>query len=578
MGARREWVADGLLGLALAAPVVANQSMRGSVAGCAAAVVVSVAATVLGRRRPLAGWLAVVLATIVDGNFAFGIPVHSYLVGLRTERVRPVAATFAVIAAAGTAFNLGVLRVGPAEWFELAMFLLVLGIFPWLVGRYQAQRGRLAAAGWERAARLESERRMVVLRERSRIAQEMHDSLGHELSLIALGAGALETSPDVPAERQATATRIRESAATATDQLREIIGLLRDPGEAAPLEPVDEPVESLVDKAARAGLPVTMTRIGDPAPAAVERTAYRVVREALTNASRHAPGAPITVEVTHTADKSVIEVINPAARRAERKSEAARKGETRKGETRKGEARKGEARKGEARNGEARNGEAWNGEAWNGEATLGEAWNGEAARGEAWNGKAARGEAWNGKAARGEAWNGEPSLGEAWKGEAAGTTGGTAGVGGLGLVGLRERVRLNGGTLTAGPHPDGGFRVKAEIPHRAAPAADEPVVEMRRRVRRSLAAAVLTPAALALVTAVAYYPFAANGSVMNQNAFERMPLGAARAELDLPERQAWVRDPEPGCEYYSDGNFPLADATFRLCFDGGRLVRKDHVE
>ncbi|XVV14218.1 sensor histidine kinase [Actinoplanes sp. CA-131856] len=528
MGARREWMVDGLLGLALAAPVVANQSTRGSVAGCAAAVVVSVAATVLGRRWPLAGCLAVVLATVVDGNFAFGIPVHSYLVGLRTERVRPVAAAFALIAVAGTVFNLGVLGVGPAEWFQLVMFLLILGIFPWLAGRYRAQRGRLAAAGWERAARLESERRMVVLRERSRIAQEMHDSLGHELSLIALGAGALETSPDVPEERRATATRIRESAATATDQLREIIGLLRDPGEAAPLEPVDDPVESLVDNAARAGMPVTMRRTGDPGPAAVERTAYRVVREALTNASRHAPGAPITVEVTRIGSKSAITVTNPAiGGRPERVGTSARRG---------GSAGTGQgARKSEsARTSQsARKGES--------AGTSEDARTGESA------------------------------------GEAGGNAAGTAEVGGLGLVGLRERVRLNGGTLTAGPRPGGGFRLEAEIPHRAAPAADEPVVEMKRRVRRSLAAAVLTPAALALVTAVAYYPFAANGSVLSGDAFERMPLGAARADLDLPERQAWVRDPEPGCEYYSDGNFPLADPTFRLCFDGGRLVRKDRV-
>lgn len=221
MRARREWVADGLLGLVLAAPVVANQAMGGNVAGCVGGLVVSVAAAVCGRRWPLAGWLAVVLATIVDGNFSFGIPVHSYLVGLRTERVRPVAGTFLAVGAAGTAFNLEVLDVGPSEWFQLVMALLLLGVFPWLVGRYQAQRRRLVSAGWERAARLESERRMVVLRERSRIAQEMHDSLGHELSLIALGAGALETSPAVPEAQRAAATRIRESAATATDQLRE---------------------------------------------------------------------------------------------------------------------------------------------------------------------------------------------------------------------------------------------------------------------------------------------------------------------------------------------------------------------
>ncbi|MEV4344056.1 histidine kinase [Actinoplanes sp. NPDC049596] len=504
MRERREWLADGLLGVILAAPVLANQAMRGNALGCAGALVASVAATVLARRWPLAGWLIVVLATVLDGNFAFGIPVLSYLVGLRTERIRPVAGAFAVVAAAGSAFNLAVLEVGPAEWFELAMFLLVLGVFPWLAGRYQAQRRRLVTAGWERAARLESERRMVVLRERARIAHEMHDSLGHELSLIALGAGALETSPDVPEPQRAAATRIRESAATATDQLREIIGVLRDETEAAPLDPVDAPVESLVDNAERAGMTVTMTRTGGEPPAAVERTAYRVVREALTNASRHATGTPVTVDLIHGPDRTTISVTNPPDPINQKHSE-----------------------------------------------------------GGAGAGGASAGGAGAGKAGTG----------------AAGGGGAAAPGSGTGLVGLRERVRLNGGTLTAGPGPDGGFRLEAEIPHQAAPAAPEAAAtEMKRRVRRSLAAAVLTPAALALVTAVAYYPFAANGSVLDSDAFDRMTVGTPRAALDLPGRQAWVRDREAGCEYYSDGNFPLADASYRLCFADGRLIRKDTLQ
>jgi signal transduction histidine kinase len=480
MRTRREWVTDGLIGVALAAPVVSNQVTRGSVAGCLGALTATVGAVVVARRWPLLGWLIVVLGTLVDGNFVFAIPVLSYLAGLRTGRIWPVAAAFAGLAAAGTVLNLAVLGTGPAEWFELVLALLVLGIFPWLAGRYQAQRRRLVTAGWERAARLESERRMVVLRERSRIAREMHDSLGHELSLIALGAGALETSPVLPAEQRAAATRIRESAATATDQLREIIGVLRDEGEAAPLEPVDERVEALVDRAAKAGVPVTMTPTPDaPAPATVERTAYHVVRESLTNASRHAPGAPVVVDVVHEQHSTIVTVTNPATRAPDARP-------------------------------------------------------------------------------------------------------------GFGLVGLRERVRLSGGTLTAGPQDDGVFRLRAEIPHQPAPKPPEAATEMvqaTRRVRRSLAAAVLTPAALALVAAFAYYPFAANGSVLAEDAFERMTIGTPRAELALPERQVWRRttdglSPAPAgatCELYSDGNFPLADAEYRLCFAGGRLVRKERL-
>ncbi|MEU8817791.1 histidine kinase [Actinoplanes sp. NPDC048796] len=480
---------DVLLGVVLAAPVVAHQAARGSVAGCVAALVTAVAATVSARRWPLVGWLVVMLATIVDGNFSFGIPVLSYLVGLRTERIRPVAAAFAAIAAGGTALNLGVLGVGPADWFELTMFLLLLGVFPWLAGRYQAQRRRLESAGWERAARLESERRMVVLRERSHLAREMHDSLGHELALIALGAGALETSPDLPEEKRAAATRIRESAAAATDQLREIIGVLREANEAAPLEPADGRVEALADRARTAGIDVTVERTGAGAPPTVERTACRVVREALTNASRHAPGAPVTVGLRHAPAATTVTVVNAPT-------------------------------------------------------------------------------------------GNPPSRAAAKSAGNAGNAGGAGGAGGAGIVGLRERVRLAGGTLTAGPSPDGGFRLEAVIPHRAAPAPEATeMVHARRQVRRSLAAAIVTPAALALVTSIAYYSFASGGSVLDEDIFERIAIGTPHAELAavLPGRQAWTRDAESSCEYYSDGSFPLAGAAYRLCFTDGRLTRKDRL-
>lgn len=480
MRGRREWLVDGLVGAVLVAPVVVNQALSGRWLGVVAALGAAACAVVTVRRRPIVAWLIALLGTVVDGNFVFALPVLSYLVGLRTERVRPVAWCFAAVAAGGSALNLGLLDVGPSEWFGLAMSLLLLGILPWLVGRYRRQSARLLSAGWERAARLEYERRIVVrearLRERARIAQEMHDSLGHELSLIALGAGALETTPGLPDRQQAAAARIRESAATATDQLREIIGVLRDPDDEAPLEPAGEQVGALIDRAVDAGMTIGFDRTGDLPPAA-ERTAGRVVREGLTNASRHAQGATVRVEVADDGRQSTVTVVNGP---------------------------------------------------------------------------------------------GAPTSGLVTSG--------------LGLVGLRERVRLAGGTLTAGPTPDGGFRLAARLPRDAVPAPEEPpvVTEMRdarRRVRRSLAVAVLTTVTLALVTALGSYTFAVAGVVLDEEAFDRMTVGTPRDDLAdvLPVRQA----PGPrkaGCELYSDGNFPLADAAYRLCFADGLLTGKERLK
>ncbi|MER7473391.1 two-component sensor histidine kinase, partial [Micromonospora sp. NPDC000018] len=102
----------------------------------------------------------------------------------------------------------------------------------------------------------------------------------------------------------------------------------------------------------------------------------------------------------------------------------------------------------------------------------------------------------------------------------------------------------------------------------------------RRRVRRSLLTALGAPAGLALVLSLVYYPVATAGTVLDAEAFARMPLGAERAALTgLPRRQL---DPpaepaRPGCEHYTDGNFPLAEPTWRLCFADGRLVSKERI-
>jgi hypothetical protein len=154
-------------------------------------------------------------------------------------------------------------------------------------------------------------------------------------------------------------------------------------------------------------------------------------------------------------------------------------------------------------------------------------------------------------------------------------------------------MRLVGGTLTAEPTADGGFRTCAELPHRAgpgpeaeAPAATE-LRSARRRTRRSLAAAVLTPAVLAVVASIGYYSFAVSGTVLRGDTFDRISIGTARSDLTgvLPAGQ--VKQPTDGlppvppgarCEFYTDGNFPMADAAYRLCFAAGRLVTKDRLK
>jgi signal transduction histidine kinase len=139
--------------------------------------------------------------------------------------------------------------------------------------------------------------------ERRRIAREMHDVLAHRLSLLSVHAGALEFRPDAPAEEVAEAARvIRKSARAALDELRGVIGVLReDRGESLtqPPQPTLADLAALVEESRAAGMRITaQIELGDAAPpAAVGRTAYRIVQEGLTNARKHAPGAAVTLTV-----------------------------------------------------------------------------------------------------------------------------------------------------------------------------------------------------------------------------------------------------------------------------------------
>jgi signal transduction histidine kinase len=154
----------------------------------------------------------------------------------------------------------------------------------------------------------------------------MHDVLGHRLSLVALHAGALEyRGRDLdPDETVAAAAVVRAEAHSALSDLRDVLGVLRDPeaGGAsevtvtAPPQPTLLELDALVTEAREAGSSVTSSideaeRLAE-VPTAVGRHAYRIVQEALTNARRHAPGQPVRVSVEVAATDAVrLRVTNP---------------------------------------------------------------------------------------------------------------------------------------------------------------------------------------------------------------------------------------------------------------------------
>ncbi|WP_240506163.1 sensor histidine kinase [Thermoactinospora rubra] len=160
--------------------------------------------------------------------------------------------------------------------------------------------------------------------ERERIAREMHDVLAHRLSILSLHAGALEFRPDAPpAEIARAAAAIRDSAHRALQDLREVIGLLRRPEDtqATPErpQPTLDDVAGLVEECRQAGMDVRLALEASSVPEGLGRSVYRIVQEALTNARKHAPGAPVTVEIAGGPGEGLtVRVRNPVPARVGR--------------------------------------------------------------------------------------------------------------------------------------------------------------------------------------------------------------------------------------------------------------------
>ncbi|MFJ5709044.1 sensor histidine kinase [Streptomyces sp. NPDC093105] len=214
--------------------------------------------------------------------------------------------------------------------FMATLYYLGTTLAPGLAHRYWAQRRTLLHALQERNVQLVRERAMIGrnarLRERQRIAQDMHDSLGHQLALIAVHTGALEVDRALTERQREVVGVLRNASVTAMHELREVVGILRDGTEAAdpdtgPVGTGDESgraarglagIEGLVDSARAAGTRVTLRRIGDERPLepAAGHAAYRMAQEALTNAYKYAPGAAISVELRYEPDTFVVEIFN----------------------------------------------------------------------------------------------------------------------------------------------------------------------------------------------------------------------------------------------------------------------------
>ncbi|MBB5776697.1 sensor histidine kinase [Nonomuraea jabiensis] len=247
--------------------------------------------------------------------------VASYYAGLALSGRRLAAYLGGCLAVCGIAALAGAQRSGPYELMTattgnaLILALAVIGL-PLALGLLVRTRREAAV---ERAERREHEQVMRAeqarAQERARIAREMHDVVAHRVSLMVLHAGALEMrAPDGETER--AAALIGGIGREALANLRDVLGVLRTPGRESAVQPPPTlgDLDRLLDQSRALGIAVTRHDEGEARPVepTVERTAYRVVQEALTNVHKHAGDAATDVLIRYGPGELEVEVRNQA--------------------------------------------------------------------------------------------------------------------------------------------------------------------------------------------------------------------------------------------------------------------------
>jgi signal transduction histidine kinase len=330
-GARRslrDWGVDALITLvALGLGVLAVHDTWDAHGTAARAIdivlgLASLAALWDRRRHPLG-----VAAFAVTASAVSGLAGGAALVALFNAAIRCGRRDLAWVAIGSLVASFVYLLIYATSGAEIRndslISLLLIGFtVGW--GLFVRVRRDLVESLRERAARLEEEGRLRAERarsaERERIAREMHDVLAHRLSLLSLHAGALEFRPGAPPEEiAATAGVVREAAAAALEELRDVVGVLREETDSDTRrpQPTLADLPTLIEESRAAGMRIEaeldLPVDGEGASAAAQgRTAFRIVQEGLTNARKHAPGALVRVRVAASEDELTIEVRNRA--------------------------------------------------------------------------------------------------------------------------------------------------------------------------------------------------------------------------------------------------------------------------
>jgi signal transduction histidine kinase len=292
--------------------------------GYAGGVVLGIALLLFRRRAPLVPFALTAALSLLSPALVVAVPLTSYAVGRYVGRW-PVLAGAAVVGSVALVepWNLHTLD----DWIGAIAGIALAVILAGALGAWARTRAALVTALTERAERAEGERELMareaVLTERTRIAREMHDVVGHRVSLMVLQSGAIEMAAADRDRVEQLARQVQTAGRQALDELRQMVGVLRaeDLDDDAPLGPQPglADLSRLVAQSGEAGMTVELRPLPDePVDPSVGRAAFRIVQEALTNAAKHAPGAAVCVTVERRPEDVVVRVVSgPGVARAE---------------------------------------------------------------------------------------------------------------------------------------------------------------------------------------------------------------------------------------------------------------------
>ncbi|TCO59576.1 sensor histidine kinase [Actinocrispum wychmicini] len=311
------WWDDGLLTLVVGVMSAQETHARGGpmmAPAVALAVVASLALLVRHRWPGLAAVLAVLAAALLGA----ALPLVVMLFHLASANRITMSVAAAVTAVSGN------LLMGPefSLWAPHDPGPVILLVLPLALGMWAGGRRRLVAALADQVARLRTERALRAERarmaERARIAAEMHDVLAHRLSVLALHTGALRRrAATLPPQVATRIDLLRTTSTQALDDLRDLLGALRDPAMTAQagLVPSVPELPALLAETRAAGQVIDAVVEGDPdaVPASHRLAVHRIAREGLTNVRKHADGAPARLAVRYGPPATVVRITNDFA-------------------------------------------------------------------------------------------------------------------------------------------------------------------------------------------------------------------------------------------------------------------------